>query len=419
MVSPSRPRQRRKTKQGRSMAETTGTEETDIIRKNRAAFHTSTDSDDVGSFNNMPRLRPLYVCVSITTVFVLILVVLLPVVVVDVKSTKNLQYESLSDNERITQSPRTGLGTFELLETVPHDSLAFTQGLLTITDDADGSLKFYEGTGLYGKSELRLVDISTGTVLSRRSIPSQYFGEGIAHYKDSNQTLRLIQLTWMEQTAFEYKLKADDATKTVLEYIIDILMKIKLLRLCWNQGQLRLCIKGKDIESINHSPLTVNKPISKWTYTTTTTEGWGITYSTKENHFLVTDGSHYLHKWDAVTRKEISKVSVTYQTANDASPIELSRLNELEWDPVTNTVLSNVWYQDNIVRIDPSTGFVRTIYNLASLFPAAVRPKGADVLNGIALTYDSLQEVPSIGTDQVWVTGKQWPYMYRIRLVDP
>ena len=44
-------------------------------------------------------------------------------------------------------------------QTYPHDAGAFTQGLIF----ADGML--YEGTGLYGESSLRKVELETGAVL--------------------------------------------------------------------------------------------------------------------------------------------------------------------------------------------------------------------------------------------------------------
>src|SRR5690606_39460257 len=48
---------------------------------------------------------------------------------------------------------------------------AFTQGLVY----ADGV--FYEGTGGYGASRLRIVEPATGRVLRERRLPAVYFGE--------------------------------------------------------------------------------------------------------------------------------------------------------------------------------------------------------------------------------------------------
>lgn len=83
----------------------------------------------------------------------------------------------------------------EILEEYPHDTGAFTQGLLW----HNGFL--FESTGRYGRSEIRKLRLETGDVLLRRSLPPSFFGEGLARIGN-----RLTQITWMEQTAFVYDL---------------------------------------------------------------------------------------------------------------------------------------------------------------------------------------------------------------------
>jgi glutamine cyclotransferase len=87
----------------------------------------------------------------------------------------------------------TPVYSYRIVHTYPHDSAAFTQGLVYT-----GSV-LYEGTGLYGRSSLRQVDLETGEVLQIRNLPSQYFGEGIAVWDGE-----IIQLTWREHAAFVY-----------------------------------------------------------------------------------------------------------------------------------------------------------------------------------------------------------------------
>ena len=65
---------------------------------------------------------------------------------------------------------------YRILNTYPHDPVAFTQGLIF----EDGHL--YESTGLYGHSSLREVDLQTGRVLRERDLASQYFGEGLTNW---------------------------------------------------------------------------------------------------------------------------------------------------------------------------------------------------------------------------------------------
>jgi glutamine cyclotransferase len=88
-------------------------------------------------------------------------------------------------------------------KTFDHDPDAFTEGL--VYDDG----KLYEGTGLSGKSSLRLVELETGRVLMQRDIPSGYFGEGIAVWGS-----KIYQLTWKSHVGFVYGLASFDSLST-------------------------------------------------------------------------------------------------------------------------------------------------------------------------------------------------------------
>ena len=77
-----------------------------------------------------------------------------------------------------------------MLATYPHDTAAFTQGLLWF----DGLV--YESTGLRGQSVLRIVDLPTGRVLQETPGEPRHFGEGLALVDD-----QLIWLTWQAGTA--------------------------------------------------------------------------------------------------------------------------------------------------------------------------------------------------------------------------
>lgn len=79
----------------------------------------------------------------------------------------------------------------EILEKHPHDPDAFTQGLVY----HEGYL--IEGTGLYGKSSLRQVNIETGEVHQELVLDEQFFGEGVTILGD-----RIYQLTWKEEMGF-------------------------------------------------------------------------------------------------------------------------------------------------------------------------------------------------------------------------
>ncbi|MCA1656074.1 MAG: glutaminyl-peptide cyclotransferase [Pseudonocardiaceae bacterium] len=78
----------------------------------------------------------------------------------------------------------------DVLETIPHDPTAFTQGLELV----DGVL--YEGTGLEGESSIRAVDPDTGAVQQEAALPADLFGEGITVAGDT-----IWQLTWQDGVA--------------------------------------------------------------------------------------------------------------------------------------------------------------------------------------------------------------------------
>ncbi len=82
--------------------------------------------------------------------------------------------------------------TVDVLERLPHDPGAFTEGLALV----DGAL--YESTGLQGRSSVRRVDPATGAVLQLHDLPSSVFGEGLAASGD-----RLVVLTWTSGVAFD------------------------------------------------------------------------------------------------------------------------------------------------------------------------------------------------------------------------
>jgi glutamine cyclotransferase len=86
--------------------------------------------------------------------------------------------------------------SYQVVETYPHDTGAFTEGLTYY----NGSL--YESTGLNGDSSLRRVDIGTGRVLQAYDLPREYFGEGMTIFNGT-----IIQLTYQTHIGFVYDLK--------------------------------------------------------------------------------------------------------------------------------------------------------------------------------------------------------------------
>ncbi len=85
--------------------------------------------------------------------------------------------------------------SYSIVGTFPHDTSSYTQGLQIY----NGQL--YEGTGNYGFSKLKKVDLQTGKSLREISLDKKYFGEGITILNDT-----VYQLTWKEKKVFVYTL---------------------------------------------------------------------------------------------------------------------------------------------------------------------------------------------------------------------
>lgn len=126
--------------------------------------------------------------------------------------------------------------------------------------------------------------------------------------------------------------------------------------------------------------------------------GWGLTND--GTHLIYTDGGDKLHYMDPQSKRILRSVPVT----EAGQP--LAQINELEW--VDGQIWANIYKSDRVVVIDPETGRVTASIDLSGLLPAEDRQPGTDVLNGIARD-------PQTG--DIWVTGKRWPWLYRIELV--
>jgi len=91
---------------------------------------------------------------------------------------------------RNTSAPKYG---YEIVHVYPHDSEAFTQGLIFL----DG--KLLESTGQEGRSTLRTVDLDSGQVVKKVDVPAKYFAEGMTVLNG-----KVYQLTWQHQIGFIY-----------------------------------------------------------------------------------------------------------------------------------------------------------------------------------------------------------------------
>lgn len=152
-----------------------------------------------------------------------------------------------SSSGRLFGAPgATPVEGYRIVRTYPHDPSAFTQGLAYV----DGML--YEGTGLNGRSSIRMVDIKTGRVLQQHDLPENYFGEGLTDWGNN-----LIELTWQSHIGFVYDRFSFRVIKTFIY-----------------QG-----------------------------------EGWGITHDSE--HLILSDGTSVLRLLDPVTFQPAGQIAVT------------------------------------------------------------------------------------------------------------
>jgi len=132
-------------------------------------------------------------------------------------------------------------------------------------------------------------------------------------------------------------------------------------------------------------------------------EGWGMTNNGSE--LIISDGgaSGNLYFVDPETFKQNSII----QVVDNNGPV--SNVNELEF--IDGFIYANVWGSTHIIKIDPSNGHVvgkiETADMLRSFYSSYKIERMDNVLNGIA--YDST-------TKKMYITGKNWPKLFEIRL---
>ena len=159
---------------------------------------------------------------------------------------------------------------YSILNTYPHDTSSFTQGLVVYKGE------LYEGTGEYGRSHLLKTDLATGKIRQQLALDKQYFGEGITILNDT-----IYQLTWQEKTVFAYTLKD---FKKVKEFSIG------------TQGW-GITTDGKDLlVSDGSSNIYYYSPLGfQLLRTQTITEGGSLAYNLNELEYI--GGFIYANQW--------------------------------------------------------------------------------------------------------------------------
>ena len=193
--------------------------------------------------------------------------------------------------------------SYSIIATYPHDTSSYTQGILIY----NGAL--YEGTGNYGFSKLKKVDLKTGKTEKEVSLDKKYFGEGITILNDT-----VYQLTWKEKSVFVYTLKE---FKKIKEFTIN-------------------------------------------------TDGWGLTTDGKQ--LIASDGSSTIYYYDPSTFRLLKTQDITESGSLSYNLNELEYINGFIYanqyqapyifkiDPATGQIvakadLNKMW--DRIKAIDP------------------------------------------------------------------
>ena len=128
------------------------------------------------------------------------------------------------------------------------------------------------------------------------------------------------------------------------------------------------------------------------------TEGWGLTAD--GSALILSDGTNTLYWLDPGTMQVVRQVNVSYQGQS------VEYLNELEF--INGLIFANIYLTDTIVAVNPDDGNVVSLIDLTGLRPEQNLAVQGEVLNGIA--YDHLN-------DKLYLTGKNWPSLYEVRLV--
>lgn len=260
------------------------------------------------------------------------------------------------------KEPMTVTPDFELVKRMPryHKEIFYVQGFKFLSEESN---TIVESAGRYGFSSLHLLNLDSMTVEKKNTLDSSLFGEGCDWVINRvTQKKEVHQMTYRERTVFVY----DQDLKPIRQEVLPQEMK----------------------------------------------EGWGIkrfSDSKGEEYFYTTDGSDRLFIVDPVNWKVISSTQVL-----DTSNQPVYMLNEMEM--IGGYLYINLYLSYYIAKVNPNNNF--RAEHLLDFKPLSEevsktpyyrnnRMNYSHCFNGIA--YNSL-------TKKCYVTGKDWPMVYEVKL---
>ncbi|MBS1731080.1 MAG: glutaminyl-peptide cyclotransferase [Bacteroidetes bacterium] len=257
------------------------------------------------------------------------LAILLVFAFVSCNNTDNPGEGSVVDKD----NPAPPAISYQVVKIYPHDTASYTQGLIWQNG------KLYEGTGLTGKSKLRIIHIDKGTADKEINLPANEFGEGITIFNN-----KIYQLTWQNNRVHEY-----------------------------DAGTFQ---KIRDFD---------------WPF-----QGWGITHN--ENELIVSTGSSNLYFVDPVTFKVKKIVGVT----DNLGPVgNLNELEYIQGSIFANVYETNyiIKIDPETGKVLGKLDLTGLMNNNGVRYNAAYLEEQGGVLNGIA--YDSTKNTLLI-TGKLW-----------------
>ncbi len=126
-------------------------------------------------------------------------------------------------------------------------------------------------------------------------------------------------------------------------------------------------------------------------------EGWGLTNDGK--NLYMSDSTEKIHVLNPENLEEINSFNVYSNTT------KIEAVNEMEW--IDGKIYGNIYQKDAIAVINPNSGAVEGIINLADLKKKVSQLPDTDVLNGIAY---------NPATKTLFVTGKNWDKLFEIKV---
>lgn len=255
----------------------------------------------------------------------------------------------------------------EIIDTIQHNSSWFTQGLIFDSE----TNTFFESTGAPGGQTSYLISYSLSDPINPNQridvnprnfanwwldaeVPDSVFAEGLEKVGD-----QLYQLTWRKEIALIWQLDSDTGTF---------------------------------------------QPANVFSYSG---EGWGLCYD--GTSLYMSNGTGTLSRRDPATFEELEQIVVKRNgvpvAETEDEEIANYRINELEC--AKGLIWGNLWFEDEIISIDPSNGEITGILDASILEQPRSETTSGAVLNGIAYDADS---------DSFWLTGKFWNQLYQVKI---